>query len=127
MLVKVVFIGVSVCLVNILLKKYSNEFVLPTEIVFLALAVALSSEYLQEAFAVLTELVEGTEYGSEILTSSIKGAGICLLTRFSTDICLESGNKLVSDVIEFTGRIMLLVIAMPYIESIIKIAVAFAE
>ncbi len=127
MLLKVVFAGLAVCLVNIFLKNKMSEFVLPTEIVFLAVSAALLIEYFKGIFLGLSEVVGKTEYGDEIFTSAVKGAAICLITKFSADICAESGNKLVADVIELTGRIMLTVIALPYIESIISIALAFVK
>ncbi len=127
MFIKIVFTGLSLCILNIFLKKQLSEFILPIEIVFLALATALVSDALRENFTFLTEIVSQTDYGEEVLSSAVKGAGICLITKFSSDVCNENGNRLISDVIEFTGRIMLLVIAMPYIEAIVKTAFAFVE
>lgn len=127
MLIRIILIGLVLCLLNIFLKKQMSEFVLPVEIVFLALAASVCIGHLKEIFSGLSEIFSGTEYGEEIFSSVIKGTGICLLTRFSSDICEENGNKLIADVIEFTGRILLAVIAAPYIELIMKIALAFAK
>ena len=127
MLGKIIFLGLAVCIMNIFLKKQQSEFILPMELVYLTVAVALSLEYLQKIFSDLSGFIDTTEYGSEILSSAIKGAGVCILTKFSSDICAENGNKLIADVIEFTGRVMLLIIAAPYVESVIRIAMAFAE
>ena len=127
MLLKIIFSGFAICIINIFLKKQLNEFVLPVEIVFLAVATMLVSEYVQEFFSKFSELLNGTEYGSEVISSAVKGAGICIVTKFSADICAESGNKVVADVIEFVGRIMLVAIAVPYFESIIRTALTFIE
>ncbi len=127
MLIKIIFIGLSICLLNIFLKKQLSEFVLPIEIVFLALAVSLCTEYLQNIFSEFSDALSGMEYGEEILTSAVKGSGICIITKFSSDVCAESGNKTIADAVEFTGRIMLAVIAIPYIESIMSTALAFIK
>lgn len=127
MLYKIVLVGVVVCFINILIKKYFSEFVLPIEIVFLSLSVVLLIDTAGEIFGTVSEYFNEIEFGEEIFSSVIKGMGICLLTKFSADICSQNGNKLVADVIEFSGRIMLTVIALPYIESIISIALAFVK
>lgn len=67
------------------------------------------------------------EYGEEILTSAVKGTVICIITKFSSDICAESGNKTIADAVEFAGRIMLTVIAVPYIKMIMNTALAFIK
>lgn len=127
MLIKLIFVGLALCLVNIFLKKQMGEFVLPVEIIFLSLASYVLIEYFRDTYSVLSEIMQETEYGDEILVSAIKAAGICLITKFSSDICSESGNRLIADVIEFAGRIMLTAIAVPYIESIIRTALAFIK
>lgn len=127
MFVKIIFAGLSLCIINIFLKKQLSEFVLPTEIIFLALTSALAVEYLKESFSYISVITDQIKYGEEVFSSAVKGAGICLVTKFSSDICIESGNKLIADIIDFTGRIMLLIIAVPYIESIIKTAFAFIK
>lgn len=127
MFIKIIFSGLSLCIISIFLKKQLSEFVLPAEIVFLALATALAVESLRDSFSYLSAVTDEIKYGEEIFSSALKGAGVCLVTKFSADISDENGNRLIADVIEFTGRIMLLVIAVPYIESIIKTAFAFIE
>lgn len=127
MFVKIIFAGLSLCIINIFLKKQLSEFVLPTEIIFLALTSALAVEYLKESFSYISVITDQIKNGEEVFSSAVKGAGICLVTKFSSDICIESGNKLIADIIDFTGRIMLLIIAVPYIESIIKTAFAFIK
>ncbi len=127
MLIKIIIIGLSLCLINIFLKKQMSEFVLPIELVFISFAAFVLVEYFQDIFKGISQIMEQTEYGEELMISTVKAAGICLLTKFASDICDENGNKLISDVIEFTGRIMLTLIAVPYIEAIMKTAVAFTK
>ncbi len=127
MFIKVVIIGLALCVTNIFLKKQTTEFVLPVEIIFFALVSALAVDYLKNCLSPLSEVLKQIQYGEEIFASVIKGSAVCLITKFSADICQESGNKLISDVIEFSGRMMLFVIALPYIESVTRTALAFLK
>lgn len=127
MIIKIALAGLAVCIINILLRKYMNEFILPVEIVYITLVLVLLTDTVKEISSTFTELFTSVKYGDEVLTSIIKGMGICLLTKFSSDICAENGNKAVADVIEFSGRIMLCVISLPYIEAVINVAQAFLK
>lgn len=127
MILKIILVGVAVCLINIILKKHLSEFILPVEIVFISFSLVLLIDALQGVSDTVSEYFDLIENGDEILTSLIKGMSICLLAKFSSDICIENGNKLVADIIEFSGRIALTVIALPYFESVISIALAFLK
>lgn len=127
MFIKVIVIGLAVCAVNIFLKKQASEFILPIEIVFFALTSAFLIDSLKSSISPLSEIMNDIRHGEEILSAVIKGSAVCLVTKFSADICQEGGNGLISDVIEFSGRIMLFIIALPYIESIMKTALAFLK
>ena len=54
-----------------------------------------------------------------------KGAGVTVLTRLACDVCRENGNSLMADVVELGGRIMLIVLVMPFIEKVTDMAVSF--
>ena len=127
MIIRIILVGLCLCLLNIFLKKNMPEFVLPVEIVFLALTVTLCIGYIRDIFGEISDAAGQMEYGEEILASAVKGAGVCIITRFSSDVCAESGNQTVSDAVEFAGRIMLAVIAVPYIRLITDIAFAFVK
>ncbi len=127
MLIKIIFIGITLCLINVFLKKQSSEFVLPVEIIFLALSTSLIIGYIEKNLSWISEAIGQIQDGEEIFTSAVKGVCICLITKVSSDICTESGNRLIGDIIEFTGRLMLLIISAPYISSIINIAFAFVK
>lgn len=127
MFYKIVLTGIIICFLNVFVKKHLSEIVLPMEIVFLSLAVVLLVDTAGEIFGKISHYFNEIEYSEETFSSVIKGMGICLLTKFSADICTENGNKLVADVIEFSGRIMLAAVALPYFETIIGIALAFVK
>lgn len=127
MIFKIALAGIAVCFINILLKKYLSEFVLPVEIIYISLTLVLLLDVFKDISGIVSDYFESVKYGGEILTTVIKGMGICLLSKFSSDICSENGSKTVADIIEFSGRIMLMALALPYIESVIGVALAFIK
>ena len=75
----------------------------------------------------LTDLFTLSTSQSKIIVCLLKGAVICIVTKLACDVSYESGNIIVGDIIELAGRIILLVISLPFIESVVKTAVAFAS
>ena len=49
-----------------------------------------------------------------------------MLTRLASDLCKENGNTLMGDIVELGGRIMLTVLALPFIEKVTETALSFA-
>lgn len=86
---------------------------------------ALIFDNLKDKLETLTDMFTASTSGSSVLVSVYKSAAICILTKIASDICRDSGNMTVSDIVEFSGRIALLIIAFPFIESVIKTATTF--
>ena len=80
-----------------------------------------------EALSDLSDLLNITSSSSKMLICLYKSAAVCILSKTAADICKESGNSSVGEMIDFASRIMLLIMAMPYIESVIKTATAFTK
>ena len=126
MLIKVILIGMCVCILNILLKQTQSSFVILINICYIILVVFLITDSAADLISDISGMFGDTSGLGKILQCLYKGVLICILTKVSSDVCKESGNTVVSDIIDIAGRIMLLVIAYPFIISIIKTASAFA-
>ena len=127
MIIKIVFMGICVCILNLLLKQHQGVFIIIINVGFVIGVILLIFDSTADAVRSLNDLLNINSSSSKMLTCLYKGASVCILTKLATDICKESGNQSVGDIIDFAGRIMLLVIAMPLIESIIKTTSAFVK
>lgn len=125
MIIKVIFLGVCVCVLNMILRQTQSIFTVVINIVFVISAVIVLAAYVSDSINNFKELFDVSTVSGKMLRCLYKGTLICILTGISSDVCKESGNIVVSNIIDITGRVMLLVLAFPYIESIIKTASAF--
>lgn len=125
MLIKIIMLGLCVCVINIVLRDTQRAFVLLISICYVAIVALIILGYTSEFIIGMKDLFSITSSSGKIFTSLLKGAMICVLTKISADICKESGNVVVSDIVDIAGRVMLLIIAFPFIESIVKTATAF--
>ena len=92
---------------------------------YLTLVSLLLMDYVIDYIKDMKNLLDLTTSTGKMLTCLFKGAIICVLTKISSDLCKENNSLLISDIIDLSGRIMLLVIAYPFIENIIKAASTF--
>ena len=127
MITKIIFTGICVCIVNLLFKYKQGVFSLIINLTFIIFIIVLIFDEITTSVSTLTDLMNFNSSSSKMLTCLYKSAAVCILSKFATDICKESGNKSIGDVIEFAAKIILLVFALPFIENIIKTASAFVK
>ncbi|MBQ8683949.1 MAG: stage III sporulation protein AD [Clostridia bacterium] len=51
----------------------------------------------------------------------LKGAGVCLLTQLTADTCRDAGEAALAGKAELTGRILLLLLAVPLFEELLTL------
>ena len=51
----------------------------------------------------------------------LRGAGICLVTQLAADTCRDAGDSALAGKAELTGRILLLLLAVPLYEEILAL------
>ena len=125
--VKIVLLGICVCIINLILKRIQQTFVIPVNIIYIVIVIVSIFDSLRDKLEAITNTsVIGTSISS-VLICVYKSAAICILTKIASDICRDSGNATVSDIVEFSGRIALLFIAFPFIESVIETATSFVK
>lgn len=127
MIVKIALIGICVCLMGIFLRQYNNSFVILLNMAFAAVVMITVFNYSSESLSKLEDLFSFNSVTNKMLLCLLKAGMICILSKLSCDICRESGNKAVADIIELSSKIMLIIIALPYIESIFTVAKEFVK
>lgn len=125
MIIKVILLGICVCLLNIFFRQTQGTFVIVMNLCFVAMAGLMLMDYAFEIVRDIRELLVFSSSAEKMFSCLYKGAIVCVLSKISSDICKDSGNIVVSEIIDLSGRIMLVMIAFPFIESITKTAASF--
>ncbi len=126
-MVRIIFCTIAVCVLITVLKGQIKDFVLPVELVFICLAVALIYDEFSYRINSIFDLADELQLNSDIFASLIKGALICLITNIASDICCDKGNKALSDIIQISGKLAVTALAFPYIETVLRISTAFVK
>lgn len=125
MIVKIAFLGICVCILSVMLKGWLKEAVLPLQLSFAIITLAVVYDSIKELTEELIYYIGDSEIGTTVFAALLKGALICVVTKLACDIAYDSGNSTVANIIDLAGRIMLLSIGFPFVESVIKTAASF--
>ena len=119
--------GICVCILSVVLKQFQNPFVIILELTFAVTVIVMISDEASQSIKNIFEIFNSDGTSEKIFSCLLKGALVCIATKLACDVSKENGNLLVADIIEISGRIMLLIISFPFVESIIKTALSFAS
>ena len=72
-------------------------------------------------FSTLKNLFEGSG-NTQYYTLLLKALGICLVTRFASGFCTDSGNSSLAEKIGLVGRCAVVLLALPLITDIVGFA-----
>ena len=85
--------------------------------------VRLAQQLLPVVSAVRSRMQTGGVSGT-YLTVMLKAAGVALVTQLTADTCRDAGETALAAKAELTGRVMLLVLAVPLFEQILSLVTA---
>lgn len=126
MLIKLFALALTGTLTGVLLKKHCREILPFFEIAVVIAAVIILADADPLKNNSLVKLISRYSQVSEAFRVIVKGAAVTVLTKLACDICRESGNALMADIVELGGRLMLITLAVPFIEKIFETALSFA-
>lgn len=127
MIFKIIFMGICVCILSVILKQYQPSFVIILELAFAVIVILIIYDEASQSIKSILEIFNSDGTSEKIFSCLLKGALVCIATKLACDVSKENGNLLIADIIEISGRIMLLIISFPFIESIINTALSFAS
>lgn len=125
MLVKIIALALTAALVTVILRKHCRELVPFFEIAVLIAALFMLADLQTQGESSIGRLFSLYSEGSEVFQAIFKAATVTVLSRLASDMCRESGNGLMGDIVEFAGRMMLVMLAVPFIERVTEIALSF--
>ncbi len=125
MLVKIIALALTAALVTVILRKHCRELVPFFEIAVLIAALFMLADLQTQGESSIGRLFSLYSEGSEVFPAIFKAATVTVLSRLASDMCRESGNGLMGDIVELAGRMMLVMLAVPFIERVTEIALSF--
>lgn len=118
---KICAIGILATIVCVFIKQYKGEFIIPTRI---ASFIAITSIALALFIPVIDYLknIIGGSISNEYIEIMIKAISISYITQISSNICKDCGENNIALGIETVGKIEMIIISFPLIDTVLKIA-----
>ena len=112
-------------LFGVMFKRYIPEYAVVINIVsgaiitlFLLSMVAPFVDYIKDLFYY-------AKISSEYMAILLKSLGICFISQFAYDACIDNGQRLLASKIEFAGKIGIFLCALPLFKQITQTALKF--
>lgn len=115
----------ALCIVGavtaVLLKQYCREQALFSSLAVCVIVVTAVLYSISPVIEKLEQLFLLTSLDRSWLTILLKATGICCITGIAADICRDSGEQALASAVELWGRVSLLILALPLIDSLLTL------
>ena len=122
-------VGLLLCgaLLSAVLRTQRPELALCLSLLAGVLVVGMLLGQLSPLLTALRRMTALGGIGESRLGVVLRGAGICLVTQLAADTCRDAGDTALAGKAELTGRILLLLTAVPLYEEILTLVVGVVQ
>ena len=121
--IKIIGIGLITSIAVLVVKQVKPEVAILVTITGSIVMLLMLVEMLASVINVFDMLVNKTGLDKKLFSSVLKIIGVGYITEFSANICADAGSKSIADKILLSGKIIILVLALPIITSLVDIVI----
>lgn len=125
LVIKITSVGIISAILSLILYDSRKEYAIILRIASVILILLNIITLLKDKFDDIYALTSDAGDHSSLITLMLKGVIIITVTSIGADICRESGSASVGKTIQFAGRVIIVIITYPMLESVIKTAMSF--
>lgn len=118
------FVGVTAAILSLSLRRYNAEISIAIAIigcVIIFLAVLLNLSYVYDT---VKSLFSASSVNSTYMLIMFKAVGICFLTEFASDCCIDAGQRAIANNIAIAGKVLVLVTAVPMYKDVLDVVLS---
>lgn len=124
-------IGICICalvisVLAVLLKKYNAEYSLILSVCAAVIIFIYVIVYILSLVSSLDKLFARTQLDVNYITVLLKCIGVCFITEFTCDCCKDASQNALSSVVLISGRICVLLTAVPLFEEFLNFTLNLA-
>ncbi len=125
--IKLVGMGIIICIVTVLLKQVKPEFSIFAVIIGSGILLIYILNYFTNIFAVFNEIMSKSNINNQLFPLLLKIIGVGYLVEFGASICVDSGNSSIADKIILGGKIIIFSMAIPIITNLFQIILSLFQ
>ena len=127
LIIKIAVLAVTAAVFSAVLKESKPEYVLPLQLCFIVLAASLLVSFASKKLSMLFENTFDDLVDVAYISVMLKGAFVSVLCTLCASLCRESGNRALADVVEISGRVIIIMFGIPLIESVVETALMYVK
>lgn len=120
-LFKIIGIALITVVANMIIKQTKPEIAMVISIAGSILIVIMAVNTLNSVISNFYSIFEKTGVNSEILVPIFKIIAIGYITEFGANVCVDAGANSIADKILFVGKLIILLVALPIINTVIDL------
>jgi stage III sporulation protein AD len=118
-IVQIVGLGFVVTLLILIIKRDRPEIAMQLSLALTAIVLLLMLAKINVVLNLFRDLAEKANINQLYLNTILKIIGIAYITEFGAQICKDAGEGAIAGKIEFAGKVMVMVLAIPIITLVI--------
>jgi len=117
------FIGIAIliCVIVVILKQVKPELSVCIMIIGGAILLLYVLNSFTSVITTFNEIITKTGVSQQLFSIVLKIVGVGYLIEFTADICKDSGNSSIADKVILGGKILILTLAIPIINSLFNV------
>ena len=113
-----------VSVISIVLKRYNKEYAIILDVIVGIFTLTFISDKFMPLISEIKNLIYLAKIPNEYATILFKSLGICFITQFASDSCIDAGEKSLASKIEFVGKISIIIISLPLFKIVTQTAIS---
>ncbi|TCL35862.1 stage III sporulation protein AD [Anaerospora hongkongensis] len=118
-IVQIVGLGFVVTLLILIIKRQKPELAVQLSITLASIIFLMVLSKLSVVLNLFRDLAEKAQISQMYLNTILKIIGIAYITEFGAQICRDAGEGAVAGKIEFAGKILVMIMAIPIIALVL--------
>lgn len=118
-IIQIIGLGFVVTLLILIIKQQRPEMAVQLSLALATIIFLMVLGKIQVVLTLFQDLAQKANISQMYLTTILKIIGIAYITEFGAQVCRDAGEGAVAGKIEFAGKVMVMVMAIPIIALVL--------
>lgn len=123
-MIKIALFALVALVAIVILRQYHPEYALLTTVLAGGIIFGVLTLNITESIFDLIKMLESYGVSRGLTSYILKALGICIITKFSTDLCNDFGQTSLGGKVEMAGKISLLALSLPILKNILEVGLS---
>lgn len=127
MIIKIAGVVLCEILAYVLLRQYKSEYAVLVQLCGVVVIFFMLFGQLKDLIVFFKGALDSSGISPDYISSLIKALGIALVTQFATDLCKDNSQTALAGQVEFSGKVIILVVSLPILRGIAQLIFGIVE